>query len=284
MMPMMEREFFYTERDFARVVVLIRERAGIQLNASKEQMVYSRLVRRLRATDQESFRSYLDRLERDPTSSEWQQFINALTTNLTAFFREPHHFELLREHVAQHAWNGNYRVWCAASSTGEEPYSLAMAISEGLQGYTSGVELIASDLDTSVLATAREAIYPLESIDKLSLARRRAFFLKGKGEKQGFVMLKQEVRDMIDFRQINLQHEQWPLSGQFDAIFCRNVMIYFDQSTQRKLLRHIATLLKPHGILCVGHSESLHFLPELYAPCGRTAYKLAGAVREAREA
>lgn len=271
------REFHYTARDFSRVVRLIRERAGIRLNASKEQMVYSRLVRRVRSLGEASFQSYLDRLEAQPDSPEWQLFINALTTNLTEFFREAHHFDLLRVHLQQHAGAGRYRIWCAASSTGEEPYSLAMTVLEGLQGNTFDVEIIASDLDTHVLAVASAAIYPLERLDKLSSERKRAFFLRGKGERAGFARLKSEVREMVDFRQINLQHEHWPLEGRFDAIFCRNVMIYFDQAAQRRILLHIAALLKPHGLLCVGHSESLHFMGDVFRPCGRTAYVLAEA-------
>ncbi|WP_043648785.1 CheR family methyltransferase [Chitinilyticum litopenaei] len=277
-----EREFGYTARDFSRVVALIRAHAGIQLNPSKEQMVYSRLVRRLRACGANSFREYLDRLESEPASPEWQSFINALTTNLTAFFREPHHFELLRQHLVARASQDAYRIWCAAASTGEEPYSLAATVYKGLQGDTRQVEIIASDLDTQVLATARQGVYPLERLESFGLAERRAYFLKGRGPNAGKALVRQELRQMIEFRQINLLHDDWGLAGLFDAVFCRNVMIYFDQATQRKILEKIAGLLKPDGLLCVGHSESLHFMGRLFKPCGRTAYVLHPGAEDVR--
>ncbi|MBE9608803.1 CheR family methyltransferase [Chitinilyticum piscinae] len=271
----LDREFDYTQRDFARVVRLIREHAGIQLNASKEHMVYSRLVRRLRALGIGSFQQYLDMLEAAPADPEWQLFINALTTNLTSFFREPHHFELLRNHMLQHGDSRPYRIWCAASSTGEEPYSLAITAFQCMGSDTArSIELIASDLDTHVLETARQGIYPLERLEKLPIEIKRRFFLKGAGARQGLARVRKEVRDVLEFRQINLLHENWPLSGQFDAVFCRNVMIYFDQSAQRKILLRIAALMKPHALLCVGHSESLHFMGDVFRPCGRTAYHL----------
>ncbi|QLG88089.1 chemotaxis protein CheR [Chitinibacter bivalviorum] len=266
-------EFSYTKADFTRVVDLIYQRAGIRLNESKEQMVYSRLARRLRALQIDTFGGYLRYLEQHPDSAEWQQFTNALTTNLTSFFREAHHFDILAAQM-QDSNARPFRIWCSASSTGEEPYSLAMTAFEAYQSANPPVEIIASDLDTHVLETAMQGIYALEKLEKMSLERKRGFFLKGKDERAGKVRVKKAVRDLLEFRQINLLDQRWPLDGLFDAIFCRNVMIYFDQPTQRVILEKMGRLLKPNGLLYVGHSENLHFMSEWFQSCGKTTYML----------
>ncbi|WP_348945608.1 CheR family methyltransferase [Chitinibacter sp. FCG-7] len=268
-----EHEFAYTKADFSRVVNLIYQRAGIRLNDSKQQMVYSRLSRRLRALQLDTFAGYLNLLERDAESSEWQQFINALTTNLTSFFRESHHFDLLSQQM-QSSQSHPFRIWCAASSTGEEPYSLAMTAIESYQSFVPPVQIIASDLDTQVLSTAAQGIYSAEILERLSIERRRNFFLKGKALNQSKVKVKRPLSDLIQFRQINLLAATWPLEGLFDAVFCRNVMIYFDQETQRKILQRIALLLKPDGLLYVGHSENLHYMADYYQSVGKTVYKM----------
>jgi chemotaxis protein methyltransferase CheR len=268
-----EHEFSYTPKDFKRVVALIYQHAGIRLNESKMQMVYSRLSRRLRALRMDTFSGYLDMLQANPDAEEWQQFVNALTTNLTAFFREAHHFDMLAEQI-ERTRERPFRIWCAASSTGEEPYSLAMTAFEACQSANPAVEIIASDLDTHVLATAECGVYPLDRVEKLSLERKRGFFLKGAGPNEGKVRVKKPLRSLIDFRQINLLSEQWPLQGLFDAIFCRNVMIYFDQPTQRQILEKMGRRLKPDGLLYVGHSENLHYMSDWYRPFGKTTYSL----------
>ncbi|WP_410498993.1 CheR family methyltransferase [Chitinibacter sp. S2-10] len=268
-----EYEFNYTKADFARVADLIYLRAGIRLNDSKEQMVYSRLSRRLRELQVNTFSGYLKWLEQNPDAAEWQLFTNALTTNLTSFFREAYHFDILAEQLRTSSARP-FRIWCAAASTGEEPYSLAMTAFEACRSVPPPVQIIASDLDTHVLATAAEGIYSVEKLEKLSGERKRNFFLKGKGSNTGKAKIRNELRALMEFRQINLLDQDWPLDGKFDAIFCRNVLIYFDQATQRTILEKMGRLLQSNGLLYVGHSENLHYMSGWYRSCGKTTYQL----------
>lgn len=267
------REFHYTRDDFERVRKLVYQRAGISLSDSKEQMVYSRLARRLRSLNLGSFAAYFEYLQQD--EEEWQQFVNALTTNLTAFFREEHHFDSLAKHLRQHAGERRrMRIWCSASSTGEEPYSIAITAMEAFGSLTPPVDILASDIDTGVLATAAEGIYPLNRIDQLSAERKKRFFLRGKGAQAGKVRVRDELRAMIEFRQINLLDSQWDLAPGLDVIFCRNVMIYFDKPTQQKLLGRMVHLLRPDGLFFAGHSESFTQAGHLVQLIGRTVYRV----------
>ena len=267
------REFHYTRDDFERVRKLVYQRAGISLSDSKDQMVYSRLARRLRSLNLGSFAAYFDYLQQD--EEEWQQFVNALTTNLTAFFREEHHFDSLAKHLRQHAGERRrMRIWCSASSTGEEPYSIAITAMEAFGSLTPPVDIMASDIDTGVLATAAEGIYPLHRIDQLSAERKKRFFLRGKGAQAGKVRVRDELRAMIEFRQINLLDNQWDLAPGLDVIFCRNVMIYFDKPTQQKLLGRMVHLLRPDGLFFAGHSESFTQAGHLVQLIGRTVYRV----------
>ncbi len=274
-------EFEFSGADFDRVRKLIYRLAGISLGESKRQMVYSRLGRRLRALDMRSFDAYLDHLESgDPAEKE--AFVNALTTNLTAFFREPHHFPVLAEH-ARRAGKREYVVWCSASSTGEEPYSIAMTLIEAL-GADAQFRILASDVDTSVLDKADEGIYPLERVEKMPPEQVRRFFLRGMGQHAGFVKVRPELRQRITFRQVNLLEPGWPVRGPLDAIFCRNVMIYFDKQTQHGILQRFAPLLAPDGLLFAGHSESLHHAADLFRLRGKTVYERLPAAAAARHA
>lgn len=266
------KEFEFTSRDFERVRNLIYRRAGIALAESKQEMVYSRLARRLRATGLRSFQVYLDGLESRPDSPEWESFTNALTTNLTSFFREAHHFPILAEHVRR--IGGPVNVWCAASSTGEEPYSIAMTLHEALGAAAAQCQVIATDIDTNVLNTAANGIYPLERVEKLPPEQVRRFFLRGKGEHQGMVRVRPELRQIVTFRQLNLLGDDWPISGPFDAIFCRNVMIYFDKPTQGKILTRFAPLMKPDALLFAGHSENFLYVSDAFKLRGKTVYEL----------
>ena len=267
------REFHYTRDDFERVRKLVYQRAGISLSDSKDQMVYSRLARRLRSLNLGSFAAYFDYLQQD--EEEWQQFVNALTTNLTAFFREEHHFDSLAKHLRQHAGERRrMRIWCSASSTGEEPYSIAITAMEAFGSLTPPVDILASDIDTGVLATAAEGIYPLNRIDQLSAEHKKRFFLRGKGAQAGKVRVRDELRAMIEFRQINLLDNQWDLAPGLDVIFCRNVMIYFDKPTQQKLLGRMVHLLRPDGLFFAGHSESFTQAGHLVQLIGRTVYRV----------
>lgn len=267
-----EREFSFSSADFDRVRQLIYKHAGISLSPVKQDMVYSRLARRLRATGKGSFRDYLDELERGD-SEEWERFVNALTTNLTSFFREPHHFPIFAEHLRKIAARRRpMRVWCSAASTGEEPYSIAITILEALGSQASQVSVVASDLDTNVLATARKGVYPIERVEKLEPERLRRFFLKGTGSQSGMVAVRPEVRQLVEFQRINLLEPNWPVRGPLDVIFCRNVMIYFDKPTQYKILSRFAPMMQDDGLLFAGHSESFLHAADLFRSLGRTVY------------
>ena len=270
------KEFVFTRADFERVRGLIYQRAGISLADSKQEMVYSRLARRLRANGIASFASYLDALEAGRMPAEWESFTNALTTNLTSFFREAHHFPLLAEHAhkARARHGAPLTIWCSASSTGEEPYSIAMTVCEAFDTLTPPVQIIATDIDTNVLATASAGVYPIERVEKMDQARLRRFFLKGKGAQEGLVRVRPELRQLITFRQLNLLADGWDVKGPFDAIFCRNVMIYFDKATQRKILARFVPLMKPDALLFAGHSENFLYVSDALRLRGKTVYEL----------
>lgn len=266
------KEFEFTSRDFERVRALIYKRAGIALADSKQEMVYSRLARRLRATGIRSFEAYLDSLESKSDDGEWEAFTNALTTNLTSFFREAHHFPILAEHV-----NGKKEpitVWCAASSTGEEPYSIAMTLCEALGSSAPAAHVIATDIDTNVLNVASAGIYTIDRLDKMAPERAKRFFLKGRGDQAGLVRVRPELRQMVTFKQLNLLSDNWPVSGPFDAVFCRNVMIYFDKPTQSRILARFAPLMKPDALLFAGHSENFLYVSDAFKLRGKTVYEL----------
>jgi chemotaxis protein methyltransferase CheR len=269
------KEFDFTNRDFDRVRDLIYKRAGIALAESKQEMVYSRLARRLRATGIDSFVQYLDMLERGGDADEWEAFTNALTTNLTSFFRESHHFPILHDFVK--TLKEPVTVWCSASSTGEEPYSIAMTLCEAYGSLTPPAQIVATDIDTNVLATGANGVYPLERIEKMSPERLKKFFLRGKGAQEGFVRVRPELRKMVTFKQLNLLGDSWPVSGQFDVIFCRNVMIYFDKPTQSKILSRFVPLMKPHALLFAGHSENFLYVSDALKLKGKTVYELDDA-------
>lgn len=272
------KEFEFTTHDFARVKALIHKRAGIALTDTKQEMVYSRLARRLRANGIVSFERYLDDLERGIDANEWEAFTNALTTNLTSFFREEHHFPILAELMRN--IKAPIAVWCSASSTGEEPYSIAMTACEVFGTLTPPVHIIATDIDTNVLSTASNGVYAIDKIAKMSAERVRHFFLKGKGEQEGLVRIRPELRQMVTFKQLNLLADNLPISGPFDAIFCRNVMIYFDKPTQGKILNKFRPLLKPDGLLFAGHSENFLYVSDAFTLRGKTVYQLASFARQ----
>ena len=271
-----EREFSFSATDFERVRKLIYQRAGISLSPVKQDMVYSRLARRLRATGKQSFAEYLDALEKNG-GDEWERFVNSLTTNLTSFFREPHHFPIFAEHLRKVASRRPIKVWCSAASTGEELYSIAITVAETFGLDTSNVSIIASDLDTNVLATAQKGVYPIERVEKLSPDRLRRFFLKGTGAQEGYVSVRPELKRMIEFRQINLLDQSYPVKGPLDVIFCRNVMIYFDKPTQYKILSRFAPMMQTDGVMFAGHSESFLHAADLFKSLGKPVYALASA-------
>jgi chemotaxis protein methyltransferase CheR len=266
-----EQEFAFSPQDFERVRRLIYDHAGINLHANKQAMVYSRLSRRLRETGHRSFADYLGWLQSNGTEArdEWQQFVNGLTTNLTSFFRESHHFESLAQDLREkHLQNG--RIWCAASSTGEEAYSIAMVVEETF-GSAAHVDIVASDIDTTVLATAQRAVYGSDSRG-LSPERLQRHFLRGKGANEGRIRVKPALAQRVTFRTLNLIDPNWSLGEPFDIVFCRNVMIYFDAATQRRLLERLHAVLRPQGLLYVGHSENFTASRDLFRLRGKTIY------------
>ena len=273
-------DFLLTDHDFSKIRTLIHQRAGIALSTQKRQMVYSRLARRLRELRLTEFATYLNFLEADPNGDEWQQFTNALTTNLTAFFREAHHFPVLAEHAKK--CPQPMTVWCSAASTGEEPYSIAMTLIEALgERAASAASVIGTDIDTQVLAKAATGVFTLEQVSKLPPARLKRFFLKGAGAQAGKVRIRPEVAAMVKFEQLNLLDVKWALREPFDAIFCRNVMIYFDKPTQARILQRFAPLMKPHGLLFAGHSENFSFASDILRLKGQTVYELVHKVKAA---
>lgn len=268
------REFSFTQRDFEHIRQRLYGHAGIALSDYKKDMAYNRLVRRIRELRLNSFSSYFQYL--DETPDEFGLFINALTTNLTSFFRERHHFDYLEDTLLPEAskrGQHRIRIWSAGCSLGEETYSIAMSCrSAKVDTSHWDIKILATDIDTKVLQTGANGIYGIERLDNVPLELKRKFMRKGRGEHKDSVLMIPELRQMITFKQLNLM-ETWPMKGPLDAIFCRNVMIYFDKETQLNLLNRMAELLKPDGILFVGHSESPFRLTDRFKLIGQTIYK-----------
>jgi len=271
-----------TDSEFRALRDLIHDKSGITLSDSKTQLVASRLARRLRARGLTGYGAYYDLVtRRDPGGDEMRELLNAITTNKTDFFREKHHFDFLRttflpRFVEQGRRGGErrLRVWSAGCSTGEEPYTLAMTILSALPADGSySLDLVATDLDTHVLDRAREAIYPEEAITPVPEEMQRLYFRRGTGSNAGKVRVTDALRQRITFQQLNFVERPWPLSGSFDLVFCRNVMIYFSASTQRGIVEGFGERLRPDGYLFIGHSETLNGLHELYEPMCGTIYR-----------
>lgn len=264
-------EFVWTDADFSRVQALIYQRAGISLHDGKHAMVYSRLSRRLRETGHASFKEYLGSLEAQD-APEWQEFVNALTTNLTSFFRESHHFDILLAHLKSSHVKRPWRIWCSAASTGEEPYSIAMTAVEAI-GEKAEFSLTASDIDSKVLSAASKGVYKVENLKGLSEERLVRFFLRGRGKNVGLARVKPLLQTRIHFVNVNLTRDDWPFREPFDLVFCRNVMIYFDPPTQRKVLERIYKAMSPGGLLFVGHAENFSDSRDLFVLRGKTVYE-----------
>ncbi|MBN2864701.1 MAG: protein-glutamate O-methyltransferase CheR [Thiotrichales bacterium] len=272
---MSEHEFDFNDQDFTRVKKMVYDFAGIDLNDSKKSLVYNRLSKRIRFLDLSSFKAYLDYVV-EQGESEFVHLINAITTNLTFFFRENHHFEYLADTVIPQLIKDNHqskkiRIWSAGCSTGEEPYSIAIVLKETVPaGWDARV--IATDLDTTVVETGKAGVYKDDRLKGVSEARKKRWFLKGTGSMDGWIKAKPEIQEIIDFGQINLMND-WPLKEKMDVIFCRNVVIYFDKPTQSKLFDRYANQLVEKGHLFVGHSESLYKVCDRFELLGKTIYK-----------
>jgi chemotaxis protein methyltransferase CheR len=268
--PPESAEFEYTVDDFERIRRIIYRDAGIKLSDSKRTMAYSRLVRRVRTLGIRRFSDYLDLVEKE-SEGERSAFVNALTTNLTAFFREPHHFPILEAYLAPRAARRAPVIWCAGCSTGEEAYSIAMTLAAA--SMSSGTHILATDVDTNVIETAERGVYPLERVEKLPAGYKERFCLEGVGRNAGHVKVRPEIKNLVSFRRVNLLESSWPMRAPLDVIFCRNVMIYFDKSTQYSILARFAELLEPGGLLFAGHSENFTQGGIAFRSCGRTVYE-----------
>jgi chemotaxis protein methyltransferase CheR len=270
-------DFAFSNAEFERLRELVREHTGIALSEAKRQLVYGRLARRLRALRLDSFADYIKLLEAGE-GNELEEFVNAVTTNLTSFFREPHHFEFMASQMLPTVMKRNtgarkMRIWCCAASTGEEPYSIAMVLREAQQQLVGwDVKLLATDLDSAVLAHGQAGVYTAERFNGMDPKRMARFFDKGGGAHAGKLRAREELRSLITFKQLNLMRD-WPMRGPFDAIFCRNVIIYFDKPTQRELFERMARLQRPGDLLFLGHSESLYRVSDRYELIGRTIYR-----------
>jgi len=269
------REFEYTQDDFDFLRKISNQHSGILVPDDKFDMFYSRLSKRVRLLGFTRFKQYCDYLQHHP-EQEFTEFINAVTTNLTSFFREKHHFDYLAETVLPELLKKNQaqrqiKVWSAGCSTGEEPYSLAMTL---LENVPSGwdVKILATDLDTNVLATAAEGIYALERVTSIGEQRLKRWFQKGVGAQSRKARARADLRRIIHFKQLNLMQD-WPMQGVFDVIFCRNVLIYFDRDTKARLVNRYAGLLRQGGHLFIGHSESLHQIDVPFMLVGHTIYR-----------
>ncbi|MDT8438363.1 MAG: protein-glutamate O-methyltransferase CheR [Wenzhouxiangellaceae bacterium] len=267
-------EFELGDKEFYFIADFIRKHAGIELSDAKRHLVYGRLVRRLRQLGLGSFGDYCKLLRDDP-EGELEHCANALSTNLTSFFREPHHFEYLASSIVpalrQRGPDVPVLCWSAGCSTGEEPYSIAMTLAETLPA-SYKVRILATDLDSNVVATGESGIYKDERITGISEERRKRWFMRGKGAKSGMIRVRRELREMVTFRKLNLL-DPWPMRNRFDFIFCRNVIIYFSKETQATLFSRFHELLRPSSVIFIGHSESLYKVTDQFQLIGQTIYR-----------
>ena len=259
----------------------MHERTGIWLRDGKEVMLAARLSRRLRLHGLRNFADYYSLVQASASDSdELREFINCVTTNKTSFFRERHHFDYLRQTIVPgiqakvgRGESTTVRIWSAACSTGEEAYTIAITLLEAISGAMK-IEIVASDIDTDVLATASRGIYRADSLEEVDSALHKKYFMRGKDDMCGYVKVKPELTRVVQFAHINLMEPRWPIEGPFDVIFFRNALIYFKQETQDVFLRKMARLLKPGGHLFLGNSEHIPWLNDVFAPLCHTMYRL----------
>jgi chemotaxis protein methyltransferase CheR len=272
------KEFLMTTEDFHHIRDVVYKTCGIVLGDHKKEMVYSRIARRIRALKLNDCKSYIDYMEQH-REQEFSNFINAITTNLTSFFRENHHFDFLTSTVVKelkkiHMKDRRVRVWSAGCSTGEEPYSIAMTMAEHFRRPDWDFKILASDLDSNVLETARKGIYHNDSITGIKQQHAKQWFLHDK--KHQNCKVNDQLKSYISFKRLNLL-AKWPVKGPFDVIFCRNVVIYFDQPTKDALFKRYAQLLRKGGYLILGHSESMNLKSQTqYKSLGKTIYQNLG--------
>lgn len=276
--PTVRGDRLITDEEFRLIRELVYEKTGISLSNAKRSLVQCRLAKRLRALALDDYRDYYRLLvSQKETGGEMQTMINCITTNKTDFFRERHHFEFLSDLVAQRIEEDDrrpWRIWCAASSRGHEPYTIAMTLLDALEGHPPvEIKILATDIDTDVLAHAERGVYTLDEVEELSYEQKRRYLLRGTGSSEGVCRIKPEVRSLVTFRRFNLVHDQLKPTRPFDAIFLRNVLIYFDRDTQQKTLDSLRPALVPEGYLFLGHSENICWKDSGYAPLGATIYR-----------
>ncbi|MCK5820043.1 MAG: chemotaxis protein CheR [Psychromonas sp.] len=268
-----KKKFSLSTSDFNEIVRLIHDHVGISLSDTKKDLVYNRLQSRLRLNKLNNFSEYIHFLRNE--SSEWEFFINALTTNLTSFFREAYHFKILSQHVhtnlLKRQSHDPIKIWCAACSTGEEAYSLAMCMIDVFGTQMPPVKILATDLNTAVLSKARLGIYSEEDVSKLNITQRSSFFIKDKNKSN--YIIKPEVKALISFKKLNLCDKKWPMTKIFDVIFCRNVLIYFDKKMQNELLVKFSNYMESKGLLFVGHSECFPNMSKYFTLKKQTTYE-----------
>jgi chemotaxis protein methyltransferase CheR len=266
------------DADFAFLRDFVLQHCGISLGEHKRQLVQGRLLRRLRTLRLDGFSAYCDLLRRDP-DGELGELASCISTNVTSFFREMHHYDLLVDELLPR-WleekrnGGRLRIWSAGCSTGEEPYAIAMVLAEAMErmGVTIDAKILATDLSPQALEFGRKGVYPVDRLTGVSEARRKRWFLRGEGSFDGFAQVHPRLRELVTIQPLNLLHD-WPMQGKFDAIFCRNVVIYFDKPTKQRLFSRYAGMLESRGYLFLGHSESMYGLSEDFDLIGRTVYR-----------
>ena len=270
------REFEFTRRDFDFLRKMASNHTGIVLQEDKFNMLYSRLSRRIRSLGLGNFKDYCSYLEQNE-SSEVTELVNAVTTNLTSFFREQHHFDYLVDTHIPNIVKRNHaskkiRIWSAGCSTGEEPYSIAMSLKKAIIPSNWDVKILATDIDFNVLAHGRNGIYDAERIEGLPTELKKKWFRSGSGANAGKVRVSGDLQKLISFKQLNLLKD-WPFDGPFDAIFCRNVVIYFDGPTKKNLVEKYGDYMHDDSCLFLGHSESLHRVSDKFDSKGHTVYQ-----------
>lgn len=272
-----QREFAFSQADFRFITDLVAEKTGIVLAEHKQDMVYARIARRLRSLKLNSFSDYCALLKCADNDDELVNFVNAITTNMTSFYREAHHFEHLRDVVLRPLVKSpppakRVRLWSAACSNGSEPYSMALTCLEAIPDIDQwDVKILATDIDTNMLAKGSAGLYPEPDAEPVPPALRQRYLMPAGG---GQVQVHERARKLISFKPLNLIGE-WPFKGPFDAVFCRNVVIYFDKDTQRTLFGRMADYVKPGHWLYIGHSESLHNISDRFELRGKTTYQRA---------
>ncbi|MDY1548057.1 CheR family methyltransferase [Luteibacter sahnii] len=265
------------EAEFTFLREFVLQHCGISLGEHKRQLVQGRLLRRLRALSLPGFAAYCDLLRRDP-ESELGELASCISTNVTSFFREMHHYDMLVDELLPR-WlaekqGGRLRIWSAGCSTGEEPYAIAMVLAEALERAKANVDakILATDLSPQALEAARKGVYAVDRLGGVSEERRKRWFQRGEGSFDGYARVHPRLRELVTIQPLNLLHE-WPMQGRFDAIFCRNVVIYFDKPTKQRLFSRYAGMLDSRGYLFLGHSESMYGLSDDFDLIGRTVYR-----------